>query len=122
MRRRTILIAFLLTVGAFAACGGADGGSAGIDLADDVSSDTSDDPFDVGADEIAENDFFSRITFATTGLTPDVLGVSDDDIACVNERLRDAFPDGLPENIPASPDVLQELNDATLGCEITFDS
>jgi hypothetical protein len=93
-----------------------------VDLTNDGGSDATDDPFDIGADEIAEDDFFSRITFATTGLTPEVLGVSDDDIACVNELLRDALPDGLPGNIAASPNVLEVLNEATLECQVTFDS
>lgn len=123
-RWRTILITFLLAAGLLTACGGGgdDAGSGTADLTNDASSDTSDDPFEVGADEIAEDDFFSRITFATSGLTPEVLGVGDDDIACVNDLLREALPDGLPENIAASPDVLEALNDATLECRITFDS
>ncbi|MEO1063886.1 MAG: hypothetical protein AAFZ07_20905 [Actinomycetota bacterium] len=94
--------------------GGAEGGAGG-----DEDSGGDDPPGNRAAPSIDPDDWVSQIMFASLGITPADLAVSQGDVDCMNAELVTLLPDGLPDD-PGSVEAFQAFSDAADTCGATL--
>ncbi|MEM9711124.1 MAG: hypothetical protein AAGA17_02795 [Actinomycetota bacterium] len=60
------------------------------------------------------------ILLATVGITPGDLGISDDQVACMDDEIAAALPDGLPDDLPSSEEAADALDAAATACGVSL--